>query len=186
MNALSTLEPKELRELTQYLRRYALSRLREPERVDDLVQETLFAAVEARASFDGRSSLRTWLVSILRFKIADAMRAAVRDRRHFVELPDGDESGGPNVPAEAAADEASSDPAAALARKQLRAALDEGLRRIPRRAADALVLCDLHGADTQSACRALGVKENNLWVILHRGRKALRMQIEARGARGAV
>ena len=40
------------------------------------------AALEGIGSFDGRSSLRTWLTSILRFKVIDLQRRAVKERSH--------------------------------------------------------------------------------------------------------
>src|SRR5689334_6781053 len=65
-----------------YLVRYALSQLRDAQLAEEAVQEALLAALEAIASFDGRSSLRTWLTSILRFKVIDLQRRAVKERSH--------------------------------------------------------------------------------------------------------
>lgn len=72
------------------------------ESADDLAQETYSRAFSALHRFAGRSSARTWLLSIARRVCADAVRAAVRSRdlqaRATVDLqsPTGD-------PAEAAA-----------------------------------------------------------------------------------
>jgi len=41
---------------------------------EDLVQETLLAAVRSREKFGGRSSERSWLVGILKNKIVDYYR----------------------------------------------------------------------------------------------------------------
>ena len=43
------------------LYRYALLRVRRPEVAEDLVQETLYAAVRTYSNFQGKSSERTWL-----------------------------------------------------------------------------------------------------------------------------
>ena len=56
------------------LYRYALVRVRVPEVAEDLVQETLLAAVRSREKFGGRSSERSWLVGILKNKIVDYYR----------------------------------------------------------------------------------------------------------------
>ena len=56
------------------LYRYALMRVRRPEVAEDLVQETLFAAVRTYANFRGTSSERSWLCGILKNKICDHFR----------------------------------------------------------------------------------------------------------------
>src|ERR1700682_3074257 len=70
-----------------YLLRYALAQLRDGELAEEAVQEALLAALESVATFGGRSSLRTWLTSILRFKVIDLQRRAVSERAQ-VELTD--------------------------------------------------------------------------------------------------
>ena len=56
------------------LYRYALVPVRRTEVAEDLVQETLLAAVRSREKFGGRSSERSWLVGILKNKIVDYYR----------------------------------------------------------------------------------------------------------------
>src|SRR5436190_3678759 len=63
-----------------YLMRYALAQLRDGQMAEEAVQEALVAALEAVSSFAGQSSLRTWLTSILRFKVIDLQRRAVTER----------------------------------------------------------------------------------------------------------
>ncbi|SDJ02083.1 RNA polymerase sigma-70 factor, ECF subfamily [Frankineae bacterium MT45] len=53
---------------------------------DDLTQETYARAFASLHRFTGRSSARTWLLSIARRVCADAVRTAVRDRRSSSEL----------------------------------------------------------------------------------------------------
>ena len=57
-----------------YLQRYALAQLRDRDAANEIVQETVLAALESGDSFSGKSSLRTWLTSILRFKLIDRLR----------------------------------------------------------------------------------------------------------------
>src|SRR5258707_5380903 len=56
------------------LYRYAVMRVRHPEVAEDLVQETLLAAVRTQTSFRGTSSERSWLCGILKNKICDHFR----------------------------------------------------------------------------------------------------------------
>ncbi|MGH8961396.1 MAG: sigma-70 family RNA polymerase sigma factor [Jatrophihabitantaceae bacterium] len=52
---------------------------------DDLTQETYARAFASLHRFVGRSSARTWLLSIARRVCADAVRAAVRDRAAAID-----------------------------------------------------------------------------------------------------
>ena len=56
------------------LYRYARSRIGHRELAEDLVQDTLLAALQSRDRFQGRATVRTWLLSILRHKIVDHCR----------------------------------------------------------------------------------------------------------------
>jgi RNA polymerase sigma-70 factor (ECF subfamily) len=53
----------------------------DPGAADDLTQETFLRAFRALPSFEGRSSVRTWLLGIARRACADHLRAVVRRRR---------------------------------------------------------------------------------------------------------
>jgi RNA polymerase sigma-70 factor (ECF subfamily) len=60
------------------LYRYALARLRRPQEAEEAVQDTLLAALKGRGQFQGQSHPRTWLIGILKRKIADLFRRAAR------------------------------------------------------------------------------------------------------------
>ena len=51
------------------LLRFALLQLRNNTHAEDVVQETLLAVLEKPDSFSGKSSLRTYVIGILKFKI---------------------------------------------------------------------------------------------------------------------
>lgn len=53
-----------------------LAHLRDAQRADDLTQETYLRAIRSLPSFAGRSSARTWLLSIARKVVIDELRAA--------------------------------------------------------------------------------------------------------------
>ncbi|MBW6453028.1 MAG: sigma-70 family RNA polymerase sigma factor, partial [Methyloprofundus sp.] len=56
------------------LYRFALARVRSEATAEDLVQETLLAGLLAFDKFSGNSTVRTWLVGILKHKIIDHFR----------------------------------------------------------------------------------------------------------------
>jgi len=60
--------------------RYAMSRLHNEELAQDMLQETLLAGWKGYAKFAGQSSIRTWLVGILKHKIIDYIRREIRTR----------------------------------------------------------------------------------------------------------
>ena len=63
-----------------YLYRFALSRVQDPTAAEDLVQETFMSALHTHEAFEGRSSERTWLTSVLKHKILDHVRKKDRER----------------------------------------------------------------------------------------------------------
>ncbi|MDX5321251.1 MAG: sigma-70 family RNA polymerase sigma factor, partial [Bacteroidota bacterium] len=57
-----------------YLYSWAHFRLSDDHLAKDLVQDTFLAAIQSFAHFEGRSSIKTWLTSILNNKIRDHFR----------------------------------------------------------------------------------------------------------------
>ncbi len=66
------------------------------QQADDLTQDTYARAFASLHRFQGRSSARTWLLSIARRACADAVRSAVRERGRPVDASrvEADPSGG--------------------------------------------------------------------------------------------
>ena len=69
---------------------------------EDLLQEVLLAAWENLSAFQGRSSLKSWLLGIARHKVEDCYRARLRES---APLPEEDEESVPNMRVEPAFDE---------------------------------------------------------------------------------
>lgn len=189
--------PAEIEGHRAYLVHYALAKLRDRGDAEEVVQEALVAALESLPDFRGDSSLRTWLTSILRFKIADHQRRAVRDRQVFEtapdDAPDGDESW-----LDAQFDESGHwrespkawlDPESALEQRHFWEVFERCLGRLPPTAARVFFQREVIGEETKAICETEGITEGNCWVVLHRARNALRACLEAhwfeaRGAHG--
>jgi len=162
--------------------RFALVRVRDRTLAEDLVQETLLAAFRGRDSFSGRSSERTWLVGILKNKIADHFRRSARESSRDEQLLRealGDTPFDGKGHWRAGPSDWGTDPAA-LARQagfldQFRRCLSE----LPGTQAGAFTLREVDGLGTQEICKILEISETNLWVILHRARMRLRACLEA-------
>ena len=181
IDVLHSLKPAELESLTRFLRRYARSLLLIDVHVDDLVQDTLVAALRPEARYDGRSTLRTWLVGILRHKIADHVRAMARRARLYAPSPlSMDEDGELEPWAEHSPEgiDHRADPAAIVASRQELAAADHALSKLPARTAAAYVLWEIEGHDSADVCAKLGISPATLWVNTHRARKAVRTRLD--------
>src|SRR5689334_13345587 len=75
---------RRLEEQIPRLRRYARVLCRDPERADDLVQDTLCRALGKRHLFVSGSNLRAWLFTILHNLYVNSVR---RGRREAGEVP---------------------------------------------------------------------------------------------------
>ena len=165
-----------------YLVRYALAQLRDAQLAEEAVQEALLAALEGIGSFDGRSSLRTWLTSILRFKVIDLQRRAVKERSH-VDIEDapaveGDESWLDDFFDETGhwrmAPQAWSNPESALEQRRFWEAFERCLAGLSGTAGRVFFRREVLGDDTEAICKDEAITASNCWVILHRARIALR------------
>src|SRR6478736_9432840 len=70
---------KELERQRGYLLRVARLQLRDAALAEDVVQDTLAAALTAQGGFTGKSTVKTWLTGILKHKIVDAIRRKQRE-----------------------------------------------------------------------------------------------------------
>ena len=177
----------------RYLLRIATLQLRDNALAEDVVQDTLVAALQGERGFSGKSSLKTWLTGILKHKVVDAIRSKMRapvlssleDECRLDDLDAlFDESGHwENPPA------SWGDPEAALSQQQFFEAMQDCLDRLPPNTARIFVMREVMDLETDEICTQLTITSNNLWVILHRARLTLRECLEknwfATPARGA-
>jgi RNA polymerase sigma-70 factor (ECF subfamily) len=169
-----------------YLVRYALAQLRDSQLAEEAVQEALLAALEAIGGFDGRSTLRTWLTSILRFKVIDLQRRAMKERTQ-VDLDEERISGEDDAWMDdyfddtghwRIAPQAWSDPAASLEQRRFWEAFEQCLQGLPAAASRVFFRREVLGDDTEAICKDEAITANNCWVIMHRARLALRTCLE--------
>ena len=168
-----------------YLLRYALAQLRDGQLAEEAVQEALVAALESIGSFGGKSSLRTWLTSILRFKVIDLQRRAVSERANVV-LDEESESGEEGWLDELfdstghwrEAPQTWSNPEAALEQRRFWEAFERCLGRLPAAGSRVFFKREVLGEETEAICKDEGITASNCWVILHRSRIALRACLE--------
>jgi RNA polymerase sigma-70 factor (ECF subfamily) len=165
-----------------YLLRVAVLQLRDPGLAEDVVQDTMLAALQGETGFSGRSSLKTWLTGILKHKIVDAIRKKSRepamstlDEESRIEDFDAlfDDTGHWENP--------SSDwgnPEAQLGRQQFFDIVEFCLEKLPPNTARVFMMREVLELDGAEICKELSITSTNLWVILYRARVALRLCLE--------
>jgi RNA polymerase sigma-70 factor (ECF subfamily) len=170
---------KELERQRGYLMRVARLQLRDTALAEDVVQDTLAAALTAKEGFTGKSSVKTWLTGILKHKIVDAIRrkqrepvaASTLDEEADLEDFEGlfKANGAWQTPP---ADWG--DPEQSLSRQQFFDVMQVCLDKLPPNTARVFVMREVMELTSEEICKELTITANNLWVILYRARMSLR------------
>jgi RNA polymerase sigma-70 factor, ECF subfamily len=159
---------------------------------EELSQETWIAVLQGVDSFEGRSSLKTWIFTILTNKAKTRSR---RENRSFV-FSDFEEqaSESPTVSPERFRDAATGAPAShwgvepaswagipeekILSEETLRL-IRQTIEGLPDNQRAVITLRDIEECSSQEICNILGISESNLRVLLHRARARVREALEA-------
>ena len=162
--------------------RFAVLRVRDPELAEELVQESFVAALAARKDFAADSSLRTWLIAILRRKLADHFRRAARER---TRRDDPVEPLGEDGPFDQRGIWKTNplrwpigDPGRPLEKREFWAVFHDCMSKLPATWADTFRLREIESLSGQEVCLALGISATNLWARLYRARMSLRRCLE--------
>ena len=184
--AVPSLDDETLKGLRRDMLRFAILQLRDEQLAEDMVQETMMAALDGARGFAGRAALKTWVFAILCHKIVDAIR--IRGRTV-------------NVSALAAEDTALDhafdalfqrndtwrpecrprdwgDPEEALHRREFWDVFDACLKHLPENTARVFMMREFLEFDTAEICVELKISTSNCHVILHRARNGLRRCLE--------
>ena len=179
---------------TQLVDQYSPSMLRiargyvkSHESAEEVVQDVWIAVVKGIAKFEGRSTIRTWLFAVL---VNIAKARAIRERRdaeHAVAVfigrtvdparfrPAGDHLPGhwkePPAPFPQT-------PEGSVLDKELIAIAEREIERLPESQRIVVSLRDMLGFDSNEVCELLSISKANQRVLLHRGRAAVRQELE--------
>ena len=183
----------EIQSHRSYLLRFATAKLRDADQAEEVVQEALLAALEAIGSFCRQSTLRTWLTSILKFKIIDFQRRVIGERARFASALTDDDSTDPEW-ADKMFDDSGhwqprlaewANPHVALQQKQFFETFERCMDKLPGAASRVFFKREVMGMDTGEICKEEGITPSNCWVMLHRARMALRECLERNWFQGA-
>lgn len=174
------------------LLRLALAHVPSRAVAEEVVQETWVGVLNGLDRFEGRSSLQTWIVSIL---LNTARTRGERERRTlpFSFLRRRAEEGGPGPVVDpdrfqgrrgerpgwwAVPPDRWEAPDERLSRDEASAVMRDAIRGLPSRQREVIALRDLSGWSAEEACNVLGVSETNQRVLLHRARSKVRAALE--------
>ena len=156
---------------------------------EEVVQETWIALVKGIDNFEGRSSLRTWLFTVM---INIAKSRGVKERRESdaavaaftggtVDPARFREAGDP-YPGHWKPDEVPSPfpetPEGSVLGRELVDVAQRELEKLPDRQGTVVTLRDMLGFDSGEVCELLDISVANQRVLLHRGRAVLRAALE--------
>jgi RNA polymerase sigma-70 factor (ECF subfamily) len=175
-----------------FLMRLALMHVPSRSIAEEVVQDTWLAALNGIDGFEGRSSLRTWLASILLnkartqgqrerrvlpFSFLSRRRAEGRDEPavdpyRFQSARDQQPGAWARPPLEW------DSPEERLSSDETRRVLLETIAGLPPRQREVITLRDISGLSATETCNALGLTETNQRVLLHRARSKVRAALE--------
>ena len=161
-----------------YLYTYAYYRVSSAEKAEDLVQETFLSALKSQDKFKGKSSEKTWLVSILKRKIVDHYRKQsrskedVQGKEDFPFIKEGPKKG------KWLSDRAPSDweekGLMEIDKEEFYRILEFCMSLLPSKWKSVFYLKTMEELESNKICKEIGISSSNLWVILHRARLRLR------------
>lgn len=177
----SILDPKKwVERYADYLFRYAILRINDHDLARDLVQETFLAGLKGLAGFAGKSTERTWLTAILKYKIIDLYRKessglasikyskqeeASQDDFFYKDNGHWKKEYAPTPFAQLA------DP---LQDKEFNRVLQDCMKKLPKLWASVFAMKHMDDEKTEVILDELRLSQANFWVIIHRTKLSLR------------
>jgi RNA polymerase sigma-70 factor (ECF subfamily) len=156
---------------------------------EEVVQEAWLGVLKGLDRFEGRSSLKTWILRIL-VNIARTRGAREARAVPFASLtPDGEEAAvdperfrGPGDPFpghwRAYPDDWRRLPEEALAERETLEVVITAIGELPPPQRIVITMRDIQGCSSDEVCDALQVSEGNQRVLLHRARSKIRSALE--------
>jgi RNA polymerase sigma-70 factor (ECF subfamily) len=163
--------------------RVARAMLRDTAVAEEVVQETWLAVLDGLGTFEGRSSLRTWMFRIL------SNRAYTRAKREGRTIPFSAFAGEDEEPVEAERFDATghwvdppdrwrATPERLVGDAEVLARVAVAIEALPERQRAVLVLRDVNGWSSDEVRNALDLSETNQRVLLHRARTKIRADLD--------
>lgn len=157
-----------------YLYNYTIVRVNDRETAQDLISETFLAGLKSKDNFKGEASERTWLIAILKRKIIDHYRK-INSKKGKAEVRiqyTDDETEGDWLE-ERVEDLSDKNAEDQIENEELGMAILNCLDSINEKQATIFKMKTIDEIDTETICNEFDITPSNLWVIIHRARKAM-------------
>jgi RNA polymerase sigma-70 factor (ECF subfamily) len=159
---------------------YAIVRVNNADLAKDLVQDTFFAGLKSAKNFQGKSTERTWLISILKRKIIDYYRK-INSKKGQAEVRmnfynDGENEG--DWIEERVPQSWTNKTEKNIENQELKTQLEACIDNLPEKQAMVFRLKTIQEFDTEEICKEFDITASNLWVMIHRARTQLRKCME--------
>ncbi|WP_036824955.1 sigma-70 family RNA polymerase sigma factor [Polaribacter sp. Hel1_85] len=163
-----------------YMYNYAVVRVNNSDLAKDLVQDTFFAGLKSAKNFQGKSTERTWLISILKRKIIDHYRK-INSKKGQAEVrmnfyDDGENEG--NWLEERVPQSWDNQSEKTIENQELKSQLESCIDALPEKYGLVFRMKTIQEFETEEICKELNITASNLWVIIHRARTQLRKCME--------
>ena len=174
-------------EFADFLYAFAIGRVNSKEDVEDLVQETFLSAYKNIEQFQGKSSIKTWLTSILKNKIIDYYRKKNNNQDYEDYLSETEESFensffnqdnygrwkqdiNTNYISESADNY--------ILSNEFYKILNFCLQKLPPKLKPIFVAKYMLDEDAEKICKEFNITSSNYWVLLFRAKTLLRSCLE--------
>ncbi|WGL17131.1 RNA polymerase factor sigma-70 [Microbulbifer bruguierae] len=175
-----------LQELRRQMVKFARLQLQDDDQAEDVVQEALAGAMKNVGSFARKSALKTWVFSILKYKIVDALRYRQRiivtseladDEQREQQFMDSlFKSNGHWHSAERPS--SWNGPQGGVQSEHFWRVFDACLNGLPEKQARVFMMREFVELESEEICEQLALTTSNLHVILYRARMRLRECLE--------
>ncbi len=159
---------------SDYLYNYTIVRVNNHVVAQDIISETFLAGLKSKDNFKGEASERTWLIAILKRKIIDHYRKINSKKgKAEVSIQYSDEESEGEWLEERVANTADKTAQEQLENEELGLTILACLEHINEKQAAIFKMKTIDGMDTETICNEFNITPSNLWVMIHRARKAL-------------
>jgi RNA polymerase sigma-70 factor (ECF subfamily) len=146
---------------------------------DEVVQEAWVAIIRALPKFEGRSSLKTWILRI----VSNGAKTRLRKESRTVSMGDANDMETLGVTVDRFKSNGmwqtppnswqAETPESLLASEQLRGKMEQVVDQLPEMQKTVLILREIEGLEMEEICKILDISESNSRVLLHRARTRL-------------
>ncbi len=159
---------------SDYLFNFTIVRVNGAEIAKDLISETFLAGLKSKDNFKGEASERTWLISILKRKIIDHYRKINSKKgKAEVRISYNDEESEGDWLEERVSDPYDRTAEDTMENEELGLAILNCLGTLNEKQATIFKMKTIDNFDTEAICNEYNITASNLWVIIHRARKAM-------------